>query len=404
MEKIDNIVVHLGHAKTGTTTIQNNLFKNKETIISKYKCLYPGDEPNHYHLQTAFSTTPADLVQVQRRGVSNHVDAAAIGRDFLEGFLDEIREYSPQRAIISSEYFASMKHEELIKMDEFLSSISDNVRYVLYLRDPWSGSTSSIQQEVMTGRVKGSTNFYYAGNIGVARHFHEIFDERLEIYPYVSSGAERTDSYSHFLRLVDIDQADVISSSTKDNMAVDYITACILSELNLIDSPISENGAYEVGPARDAVRSALIGASSGKRYFPSNRAINAISAGAAADLDWLSSCRPDIHRVFLDVLENADHSEGITGIGIEEVSSAEATHQLYVVCKQLAETVAWVRRKQPPQSKDVGQGHSSSESAWRGISIRLSYLLHQGLGQLPIATDQFRRRFARAAERRRMDF
>lgn len=148
------IIFHIGQDKTGTTTIQHYLRKNKK-MLEEQGVLYPKSYEggiNHGVLSVPV------LGRVQRSLV------AKLGADY-EGALkkskkawaqmgDEIRRKKPDIAIVSSEFFFVSQHvPQIAKMTDRYVGLDTEIEFLAYVRTPSQHYASAMQQKLKASHV-----------------------------------------------------------------------------------------------------------------------------------------------------------------------------------------------------------------------------------------------------------
>lgn len=149
MHRAEEIILHVGFAKTGTTAIQRLLLQNKEQLLAQ-GVLWPGEEDNHYHLRSIISDDPDSQIQIGRLGLTKEATQAFLEK-WRADFAAEIEAAKPQRIILSTEYLTGAAPHELARLREFLAPFGKRLRVLAYIRDPWSMAISTAQQNIRDG-------------------------------------------------------------------------------------------------------------------------------------------------------------------------------------------------------------------------------------------------------------
>lgn len=154
MHKADEVILHVGFAKTGTSAIQAAFRLHKAPLLS-LGVLYPGTEDAHHHFQSMFADNPNTLIQICRLNLSSAQAATDFIDAYRAGFEAEVRKTKPRRIVLSSEYITAMNDGELRRLGDYLRGFAERFRVLAYMRDPWSFSISMAQQEFRDGRWSG---------------------------------------------------------------------------------------------------------------------------------------------------------------------------------------------------------------------------------------------------------
>ena len=156
--KKPRLILHIGSQKTGTTSIQQFLAKNREYLSTQdiYIPDYLGGNNHRYAVFLAENTGKREDAFTISSGLQNNDDAK---KQFRKKLLEKI-EYECEREnnkiwIISSEFFQSRlnTNEEVSRLKSILSDLFDEIKIICYLRDPLSTAISTWSTYVMSGGI-----------------------------------------------------------------------------------------------------------------------------------------------------------------------------------------------------------------------------------------------------------
>lgn len=150
---MQEIVLHLGLHKTGTTYLQRTLFASK-AALREAGVLYPGHKFNLNVLGTTFARDPLSTrLSFKWRGSVEELLAfeAAEAADLER----ELRESGCGRALISAEELSLLGVDEVARLVAWLRGMCPNVRAVAYVRDTADWSTSFASQLIRRGALFG---------------------------------------------------------------------------------------------------------------------------------------------------------------------------------------------------------------------------------------------------------
>lgn len=145
------IILHIGFPKTGTTTIQNTLYTNREFLLKKEGILYPSLESN--------LTTPLRTIfrEHSPQPFANRMAALTIEeetarrekyRDLLEA---EISSREWDVLLLSAEGFCNMPEPEIAKLREWGEKYSFDWTILACVRHPLTYTRSVIPQVMWNG-------------------------------------------------------------------------------------------------------------------------------------------------------------------------------------------------------------------------------------------------------------
>lgn len=124
-------ILHIGTEKTGTTTIQNFLDINRESLKEQGFFVPPCMSMNqHWKLHGLFLTDDERLEFVAPE------NRASVLAEFKEKFIHQVKASDCNTVVMSSEFFHSrMKSVEQIQaLKDFLSEFFDEIKIICYLR------------------------------------------------------------------------------------------------------------------------------------------------------------------------------------------------------------------------------------------------------------------------------
>lgn len=130
--------LHIGTEKTGTTTIQQYLAKNRGALLAQ-GVLFPRTpgEANHVALTLcSMVASPPSQLQI-RYGIRTLGDVAAYRAKIVDRLRSEASKSGASAVILSNEHL-SMKlttHEAILRIRELCDGIADTTRVIVYLRN-----------------------------------------------------------------------------------------------------------------------------------------------------------------------------------------------------------------------------------------------------------------------------
>lgn len=142
------IILHVGPHKTGSTSLQRNLYRHREALAARGIHFLGRDGP-YQHLYSCFMTDPLHNYRNKQSGqtLKQIKTRDAQVREELFAQLATLR----GTVILSSEFLCKMNKEEFIRIRDALSHFGD-VHCLYYYREllPWIASNS--QQMAKVGR------------------------------------------------------------------------------------------------------------------------------------------------------------------------------------------------------------------------------------------------------------
>lgn len=234
------IDVHIGTAKTGTTSIQHYLQVNRRTLLRDYGICYPRSLGKRLSSNLAAacqrSEKPDDLRRVLELDTPAVVEAYY--KRLRSDFAREVARSGARRVLISSEHLSSRlkSDDDLQRLRDFLLGVSDNIRVHIYLRRQDELLISLYSTSIKSGETRP---FFFPAP-GKARHdfyYNEMLDRWVKHFDKVSVGLfERSrlrsqDVVADFCSRLEV-PCDLPGPKEDDNVSLNAQTLEFLREFN----------------------------------------------------------------------------------------------------------------------------------------------------------------------------
>lgn len=159
--RFDQIFLHIGLGKTGSSSLQAYLKQQAATLERDHGVLYPdfssvepGFDGNHSRYLQLLFAPPDDLEKVF---VLRRQDSDAARQRYLDSAHDAwtsaLDTAATHRLLLSAESLGHSRREFLAVLRDQLQSLSDRVTVIACIRHPYSALSSEIQQRVSAGAV-----------------------------------------------------------------------------------------------------------------------------------------------------------------------------------------------------------------------------------------------------------
>lgn len=134
-----NIYIHIGFPKTGTTTIQEFLYINRQILLEN-NYLYPSSLPSNHSVP---------FIRFFKNDTINDYDHNLESKWDKEPFINELKANgSIENLIISGEGIITLNEKSVQDMVKFFEqfAIEPNFKIICFIRDPIDFATSLVQQ------------------------------------------------------------------------------------------------------------------------------------------------------------------------------------------------------------------------------------------------------------------
>ncbi|WP_146591378.1 hypothetical protein [Puniceibacterium confluentis] len=138
------VLIHIGDAKCGSTSVQASLYDTRETLLRQGILYHPATAANgHYSYIT--------LLKGRTRG--NDATQTQLARKNVEETQALIRQHSPDYLLLSAENLFNIKPEVLYPLICEITGTEPQVHIIAFLRHPVGLFLSSVQQQLKADHV-----------------------------------------------------------------------------------------------------------------------------------------------------------------------------------------------------------------------------------------------------------
>lgn len=154
-KKFNTVYLHFGSDKTGSTTLQEHLDKNRSKNIERYNLYYA---PERWHPFLASYMSGSDLNFGFNVETDQNNKEIVVNRD--NQYIDKLKKSislaeNNSVYVISFEGFHQLSEESMKNLKVFFENYTDDLKVIYYLRPPVSYAVSAISQCIRTGRRIG---------------------------------------------------------------------------------------------------------------------------------------------------------------------------------------------------------------------------------------------------------
>ncbi len=181
------VILHIGHDKTATTSIQDTFTYNTRTL-DNYGYYYPLWDGYRNHNRLFIILFKQDVYKYERLFLIHEIDLSRIEKirsDVKEWLTKRLLNCSASNIVFSGEYFPNFNEAELAAIKEFFNQILGEVEFVIcaYTRDPVSYASSAYQQQV---RRQSSDNkaIYFPYEEKIGRYIKAFGRKSINLYKF----------------------------------------------------------------------------------------------------------------------------------------------------------------------------------------------------------------------------
>ncbi|MDB3936090.1 hypothetical protein N9383_05165 [Granulosicoccus sp.] len=151
MPKFKTVYIHMGADKTGSTTLQAFMDKNRQTN-ELYFGVYYAPEIWHARFASYFSGSKNTFIHNVHSSLNDVAEITALDSAYMESFESWISGlFEPKILVLSYEGFHCLDSSCLSLMRSYLLQFANNVKIIYYIRPPVSYGLSGMSQHIKMG-------------------------------------------------------------------------------------------------------------------------------------------------------------------------------------------------------------------------------------------------------------
>ncbi|QER41303.1 hypothetical protein F1847_00580 [Thermodesulfobacterium sp. TA1] len=232
---VKELIIHIGLYKTGTTSIQEFLYKNKDKLFNEFGIYYP----NTYGLKS-HNLCAHILRNYYPEHLVNIVNKTGLTKDILlKQFRDELDNVKPNTVLISSEVLSGFTN----LINEIVQVVSPKIlKLIVYLRRQDKKLESLYSEQVRNLDSKafplspfhiGSFSLDYHKYLKKLEHILGLNKVELKLIPRIySRDFDRSwDAVKDFCKVLDIPELIILESDIKENISLSPVSIIALKRI-----------------------------------------------------------------------------------------------------------------------------------------------------------------------------
>jgi hypothetical protein len=286
-------VLHIGWPKTGTTTIQNTLFRYRNELLERYGILYPSVGPNHtIPLREMFEveTQRTSSQRIASSGNNEGWNIRAVQHFF--SFDKDMETEAWRTLLLSGEGMSNMPRDAIKNLHSWLDERVDAYEIVAWLRHPVNWASSAAQQLLKSGQTleKMSANPmlpHYKQKL--TRWGDEFGYDKISIVEFESAAASKAGIVGNMLMKLGLDEdfaMSVANSVQRQNESMSLEAALILSSLNR-QRPLFVKG--KLGRLRTGRELRCLNGIPGQKFVMGAEMAEKVRIASRPDVEWLNN-------------------------------------------------------------------------------------------------------------------
>ncbi|WP_308910891.1 tetratricopeptide repeat protein [Pseudokordiimonas caeni] len=251
--KLKRAFLHIGTTKTGTSSIQQRLFRNRDNLRGA-GILYPANEANHVFFASAFRLDPTEISNNLREGLGQPTLLARhIEREF-EKLTAEIDAFTGDTFVISSEFLSDTPPEGCMAMAAWLKAVAEEVTIVCYIRHPVFHAISSAQQVIRAGlRTLEQTEqelYFYSPSNSLPRFIDAFGRPHMLVRPFEREALKDGDVVTDFLGVVGEEAAILTNDAPAEANPAMSLEAALIADALMQKEAYRQDGDWNPNRAR----------------------------------------------------------------------------------------------------------------------------------------------------------
>lgn len=286
------VIIHAGWPKTGTSSLQNLLYKNRKELLRKTGYLYPSIAAEQgYMMAMMFSSNAKSHPKAQRLGISSDADIKRLSKTFTRQFDMELVAKDWSTWILSDEGLVNFSVADLKKIKKWVGQYVDEIDIYFLARSPQSYSPSVSQEYIKIGQTLDQVyKSLHRPHYGVVlSRFIEVFgQDSVHVQDFDVARKHKKGLIAYFMDEWGIPNplaSKLIRRAKSDNQSLSMLGAEILSKMNEINPRIVDG---KMNEKRTPIELHYLRQIAGPKYRLPDEINKKLSEATKNDRDWIA--------------------------------------------------------------------------------------------------------------------
>jgi len=234
---LNEIFLHIGLHKTGSTSIQETLYMNRD-ILEERSFLYPKCFPSNHSvpMYSAFCDSPENYYMNIRhqRGTEQ---VKEFNKQNLMNLEKEIYASKAKKLIISAEELSVLPKANLARLKKYLKKYSKKIKVIIFVRNPVSWGASLMQEKIKGGATYESA---FESTLNELRTLYKTrvgnslkLFKNVEVIKFEDAIQHEKGLVGHFLSSIGFDTDEIeMFKQVRINESISNLAADIMSYIN----------------------------------------------------------------------------------------------------------------------------------------------------------------------------
>jgi len=213
-------ILHIGMHKTGSSSIQHNLFLQKDDLNFGY---FDIGENHSIPIYSMFCDYPENY-HIHQRANRNIEQIGEINKEYDALFRQYFIQTNYETYLLSGEDIAALSENALVKFKKYLKMFFDEIEIIAYVRPFGSFISSAFQENVKNNGLSGSDFQIAFPHYRRFEKFYSVFDDsKIRLYVFDPKTFKNNDVVSDFCEKIELKIDESKKINTNESLSLEAI-------------------------------------------------------------------------------------------------------------------------------------------------------------------------------------